>query len=223
MTGTSLLRLKQADCNLVLKFRNAHAIVLSGKDYIWLCDLNGVKGLDVRPTYRSNKSARTFVNYIANTARSETAGLPLEKVIFSASQLTVPLILPATIMKIFMYAQHMTGRYIKSFLPSGCPSRLKLLIFMSMYSRHSINFKSVISGPNWWGLGVMAQQTCRGGDLGMLPGLEKIIATLYCCTASHTVWNLPFAMPSKRPQTKCTTVSSLSYLVYITSIVEVQR
>jgi hypothetical protein len=46
---------------VALKFRNAHAIIKNRRpfrDYIWLCDLDEAKGLDVGDTYRNPQKAQ---------------------------------------------------------------------------------------------------------------------------------------------------------------------
>ena len=56
-------------------FRNAHAIAKhdkSFKDYIWLCKLDKAKGLNPKSIYQSDKSARTFVSYVADVEKCNT-------------------------------------------------------------------------------------------------------------------------------------------------------
>ena len=119
---------------MVLKFRNAHAIVKAGKPFkepIWLCDLDDVKRLDVGPSYRSDKSARTFRNCIPKTACSETAEVVQKGNFFSFTIDGATDFTGDDYENIRVRTAH-DGKAYKSFLLSGCPSRLQLLIFMSM-------------------------------------------------------------------------------------------
>ncbi|XP_035963315.1 uncharacterized protein LOC118545271 isoform X1 [Halichoerus grypus] len=48
-------------------FRSCHAIAKTGrplKDFIWMCKLDDMKGIDIGPVFRTNKSARTFTYFI---------------------------------------------------------------------------------------------------------------------------------------------------------------
>ena len=60
---------------LSLKFRNSHMISMKGRaftDYLYLCDLDEAKGLDIGTcsTYRTDKAAKNFTYYIAETERN---------------------------------------------------------------------------------------------------------------------------------------------------------
>ncbi|XP_013370455.1 PREDICTED: sperm flagellar protein 2 isoform X2 [Chinchilla lanigera] len=49
-------------------FRSCHAIAKTGrplKDFIWMCKLDDMKGVDIGSVFRTNKSARTFTYFIA--------------------------------------------------------------------------------------------------------------------------------------------------------------
>ncbi|KAG8512669.1 Sperm flagellar protein 2, partial [Galemys pyrenaicus] len=53
-------------------FRSCHAIAKTGrplKDFIWMCNLDDMKGVDIGPVFRTNKSARTFTYFIAEVER----------------------------------------------------------------------------------------------------------------------------------------------------------
>ncbi|XP_036602308.1 sperm flagellar protein 2 [Trichosurus vulpecula] len=53
-------------------FRSCHAIAKTGrplKDFVWMCKLDDMKGVDVGPVFRTDKSARTFVYFIAEVER----------------------------------------------------------------------------------------------------------------------------------------------------------
>uniref|UniRef100_A0A667FVX1 Sperm flagellar 2 n=2 Tax=Lynx canadensis TaxID=61383 RepID=A0A667FVX1_LYNCA len=53
-------------------FRSCHAIAKTGrplKDFIWMCKLDDMKGVDIGPVFRTNKSARTFTYFIAEVER----------------------------------------------------------------------------------------------------------------------------------------------------------
>ncbi|XP_069105153.1 zinc finger protein 862-like [Argopecten irradians] len=53
---------------LIILFRNAHALCLSGRpftDFVWLTKLDKAKGLDIGNTYLNNKRAKEFTDYIA--------------------------------------------------------------------------------------------------------------------------------------------------------------
>ena len=59
---------------LRLLFRNAHACATHARpytDYIWQCDLDAAKGIDIGNTYRNDKAAATFVEYIALAQRNK--------------------------------------------------------------------------------------------------------------------------------------------------------
>nr|XP_012591871.1 sperm flagellar protein 2 isoform X4 [Microcebus murinus] len=53
-------------------FRSCHAIAKTGrplKDFIWMCKLDDMKGIDIGPVFRTNKSARIFTYFIAEVER----------------------------------------------------------------------------------------------------------------------------------------------------------
>ncbi|XP_027630683.1 E3 SUMO-protein ligase KIAA1586-like [Tupaia chinensis] len=53
-------------------FRSCHAIAKTGrplKDFIWMCKLDDMKGVDIGPVFRTNKSAKTFTYFIAEVER----------------------------------------------------------------------------------------------------------------------------------------------------------
>ncbi|KAG1649403.1 Zinc finger protein 862 [Nymphon striatum] len=62
---------------LTLLFRNTHALAKhrkSFRDYLWLCELDKVKGLTLGKTYRNETSCRTFTKYIAESAKQDLTG-----------------------------------------------------------------------------------------------------------------------------------------------------
>ncbi|XP_033615101.1 sperm flagellar protein 2 isoform X3 [Fukomys damarensis] len=65
-------------------FRSCHAIAKTGRplqDFIWMCKLDDMKGVDIGPVFRTNKSARTFTYFIAEVER-KTLREKLEKTKF---------------------------------------------------------------------------------------------------------------------------------------------
>uniref|UniRef100_A0A2I2YAI9 Sperm flagellar 2 n=1 Tax=Gorilla gorilla gorilla TaxID=9595 RepID=A0A2I2YAI9_GORGO len=53
-------------------FRSCHAIAKTGrplKDFIWMCKLDYMKGVDIGPVFRTKKSARMFTYFIAEVER----------------------------------------------------------------------------------------------------------------------------------------------------------
>ncbi|XP_017172157.1 sperm flagellar protein 2 isoform X2 [Mus musculus] len=53
-------------------FRSCHALVKTGhplKDFIWMCKLDDMKGVDIGPVFRTKKSARIFTYFIAEVER----------------------------------------------------------------------------------------------------------------------------------------------------------
>ncbi|XP_017200164.2 sperm flagellar protein 2 isoform X2 [Oryctolagus cuniculus] len=53
-------------------FRSCHAIAKTGrplKDFIWMCKLDDMKGVDIGPVFRTNKSAQIFTYFIAEVER----------------------------------------------------------------------------------------------------------------------------------------------------------
>ena len=65
---------KKTVVQLSLKFRNVHYLCKKGRpyvDYILLCHLDEVKGLDIGDQYRTNLSATEFASYIAQAERDK--------------------------------------------------------------------------------------------------------------------------------------------------------
>lgn len=63
---------------LKILFRNVHALIKNRRpftDFVWLCNLDEVKGVDVGETYRNDKQVVTFSHYIAETSRQEIVKL----------------------------------------------------------------------------------------------------------------------------------------------------
>ena len=59
-------------------FRNCHAIAMNNRpfsDYVWLCDLDDMKGLSLGKTYRNEKAAIVFTHAIAQVERSKCLSL----------------------------------------------------------------------------------------------------------------------------------------------------
>ncbi|XP_044788545.2 sperm flagellar protein 2 isoform X2 [Bubalus bubalis] len=53
-------------------FRSCHAIAKTGrplKDFLWMCSLDDMKGVDIGQVFRTSKSARTFTYFIAEVER----------------------------------------------------------------------------------------------------------------------------------------------------------
>ncbi|KAK2492976.1 hypothetical protein MC885_017740, partial [Smutsia gigantea] len=53
-------------------FRSCHAIAKTGRplsDFIWMCKLDDMKGIDIGPVFRTNRSARIFTYFIAEVER----------------------------------------------------------------------------------------------------------------------------------------------------------
>lgn len=53
-------------------FRSCHAIAKAGsplKDFVWMCQLDAMKGVDTGPVFKTSKSARTFTYFIAEVER----------------------------------------------------------------------------------------------------------------------------------------------------------
>ena len=53
-------------------FRSCHALAKTGRplrDFIWMCKLDDMKGVDIGPIFRTEKSARTFTYFIAEVER----------------------------------------------------------------------------------------------------------------------------------------------------------
>ena len=54
-------------------FRTAHAIAKKGRpftDYVWMCDLDEMKGIDIGKTYHNHTQVRCFVAHVAAVERS---------------------------------------------------------------------------------------------------------------------------------------------------------
>lgn len=50
-------------------FRNCHSIIMNNRpltDYLWLCELDEIKGIDVGQTYRNIMSAKSFIKAISD-------------------------------------------------------------------------------------------------------------------------------------------------------------
>ncbi|VDI55336.1 Hypothetical predicted protein [Mytilus galloprovincialis] len=59
-------------------FRNCHAIVMKNRpvsDYMWLCQLDDMKGLNLGQTYRNQETAKVFINAIAEVEFQKVAAL----------------------------------------------------------------------------------------------------------------------------------------------------
>ena len=55
-------------------FRNCHAICKKGRpytDYVWICQLDQLKGVDIGTAYLNDKVAAVFMHHIAEVAREE--------------------------------------------------------------------------------------------------------------------------------------------------------
>jgi hypothetical protein len=49
-------------------FRNVHAMVQHSRplgDYVWMCELDEMKGVQLGNTYRNQKSANVFIHNVA--------------------------------------------------------------------------------------------------------------------------------------------------------------
>ena len=58
----------------MMQFRTAHAIAKKGRpfsDFVWQCNLDEAKGLDVGNLYRNRKQAHTFIHHIAEAQREQ--------------------------------------------------------------------------------------------------------------------------------------------------------
>ena len=73
--GQSLIKLNELQRAQISKlFHNVHALVVKHKsflDYIWMCDLDQAKGIDIGASYRNDKEAKLFATYIAKRVRNE--------------------------------------------------------------------------------------------------------------------------------------------------------
>lgn len=59
-------------------FRNCHAVVLQNRpitDYLWLCALDEMKGIDLGLTYRNKESAKCFIQAISNVELKSVSNL----------------------------------------------------------------------------------------------------------------------------------------------------
>ena len=55
-------------------FRNAHAVARHSRpyrDFVWMCTLDNVKGVQIGNTYRNDKQCATFIHHIAQAQRDE--------------------------------------------------------------------------------------------------------------------------------------------------------
>lgn len=80
--GKAVSQLKAAETSrLSILFRNAHSVCKNNRpltDFIWLCQLDKVKGLDIADTYMNEKAATNFIKYIGISEHEQTISL-LEK------------------------------------------------------------------------------------------------------------------------------------------------
>ena len=80
--GKAVSQLKAAETSrLSILFRNAHSVCKNNgplTDFISLCQLDKVKGLDIAETYMNEKAATNFIKYIGIGEREQTISL-LEK------------------------------------------------------------------------------------------------------------------------------------------------
>ena len=54
--------------------RNAHAIARHSRpctDFVWMCTLDDMKGVQIGNTYRNDKQCATFIHHIAHSQRDE--------------------------------------------------------------------------------------------------------------------------------------------------------
>jgi len=83
--GKAVSQLKAAETSrLSILFRNAHSVCKNNRpltDFIWLCQLDKVKGLDIAETCMNEKAATNFIKYIGISEREQTISL-LEKSLF---------------------------------------------------------------------------------------------------------------------------------------------
>ena len=73
--GKALRKLKAADrARVSVLFRNAQAVIKnkSLRDYVWLCQLDITKGIDIGEIYLNSKAAMKFVYAIAQSERKKT-------------------------------------------------------------------------------------------------------------------------------------------------------
>ncbi|XP_033726657.1 zinc finger protein 862-like [Pecten maximus] len=85
--AAALLSLKKGQRNQMTHlFRNAHAVLKQNKplsDFVWHCDLDQAKGLDIGTTYRNAKAVLTFARSIANVEKKTTTTLGKNASFFS--------------------------------------------------------------------------------------------------------------------------------------------
>lgn len=86
-SAKALLSLKSVDknrlCNL---FRNAHAIAKKNRplsDYVWLCEVDKAKGLEIGQTYINEKAPLKFIQSIAEVETAKTATILKQSNFFS--------------------------------------------------------------------------------------------------------------------------------------------
>lgn len=62
----------------IIKDRNVHAVAkhdTSFREYVWLCELDKAKDLDVGQAYQNDKAGRAFVRHIAKVQQDRTVNL----------------------------------------------------------------------------------------------------------------------------------------------------
>ena len=67
---------KEALEKLTHMFRTVHALAKNNRpltDFLWICDLDEAKGLNIGSTYRNNMQAATFLDFVAMDAFNEVA------------------------------------------------------------------------------------------------------------------------------------------------------
>lgn len=74
--GKALKKLKAAERGrLTTLFRNVHSIAKNNRplsDYVWLCELDKAKQIDIGSTYINDTAASEFIHCIAKTERQKT-------------------------------------------------------------------------------------------------------------------------------------------------------
>jgi hypothetical protein len=87
--GKAVSQLKAAETSrLSILFRNAHSVCKNNRpltDFIWLCQLDKVKGFDIGETYMNEKAATNFIKYIGISEREQTISLLEKSPVFSFS------------------------------------------------------------------------------------------------------------------------------------------
>ena len=69
-------------------FRNAHAIARHSRpytDFVWMCTLDDMKGVQIGNTYRNDKQCATFIHHIAQAQRDEIKQMAAEAKFVSLS------------------------------------------------------------------------------------------------------------------------------------------